>query len=72
MLTFVAIYRGSSVTTAKLIAVSTDPSLVADVSARLLQKPSDTNQDPVVGQLEHGRQEALRLIEQEAIDECRR
>lgn len=72
MLTFVAIYRGSSVTTAKLIAVSTDPSLVADVSARLLQKPSDTNQDPVVGHLEHGRQEALRLIEQEAIDECRR
>jgi hypothetical protein len=71
MTTFIAIYRGTSVNQAKLIAVSVDPALIADVSARLLQERDGTGQDPVVEELEHGRQEALRLIRQEASNECR-
>ena len=71
MNTFVAIYRGASINQAKLIAVSIDPALIAYVSARLLEEQIPTGQDSVIAELERGRQEALRLIRQEADDECR-
>lgn len=71
MNTFVAIYRGASVNQAKLIAVSVDPALIAYVSARLLEEQILTGHDSVITELERGRQEALRLIRQEADDECR-
>jgi predicted secreted protein len=64
MAIFVALYSGPSVGEAQLIAVSVDRSLVADVSARLLQEVSDKDPDPVVAELEKGRRGALRLINQ--------
>jgi hypothetical protein len=64
--TFVAIYRGSTVAEARLVAVSADPALVADVSGRLLQRPLDETADPVIGSLERGRRAALRMIKREA------
>ena len=66
MTTFVALYRGPTVASAKLVAVTADPSLVADVSARLLQQPAGNPEDPVVDGLERARRSALRLIHREA------
>ena len=63
---FVAIYRGPSVSSARLVAVSSDPSLVADVSARLLKDPEPGDADPVAAHLDRGRRAALRLIRKEA------
>ena len=69
MTTFVALYRGESVASAKLVAVTADPALVADVSARLLRQQAGDPQDPVIARMEGGRRAALRLIHQEASDE---
>ena len=66
MTTFVALYRGPTVASAKLVAVTADPSLVADVSSRLLQQPTGDPEDPVVAGLERARRSALRLIHKEA------
>lgn len=71
MNTFVAIYRGASINQAKLIAVSIDPTLIAYVSTHLLEEQLPAGQDSVITELERGRQEALRLIRQEADDERR-
>jgi hypothetical protein len=62
---FVALYRGESVSAARLIAVSADPDLVADVTARLLQAGPPDAEDPAVRTLERGRRAALRLIRRE-------
>jgi hypothetical protein len=61
MTTFVVIYRGHTIADARLIALSADPALVADVTARILQERSAEDSDPVIGSLEKGRREALRL-----------
>lgn len=69
MTTFIALYRGQTIAGARIIAVSADPSLVADVSARMLQSQEDENQDAIIAAFETGRRDALRLIKQEATDE---
>ena len=66
MYTFVCLYRGPSIAEAKLVAVSGDHDLIADVSARLLRKPSTREDDSVTGALERGRRAALRVIHKEA------
>lgn len=66
MPSFVAVYRGPTVAEARLIAVSADPALVADVSGRLLQLSPDESDDRVLTTLEHGKRSALRLIRREA------
>lgn len=66
MATFVAIYRGETIAGARLIALSANPTLVAEVSARILQEHPAKDPDPVVACVEQGRQAALRLIEREA------
>ena len=66
MTTFVALYRGETVASAKLVAVTADPSLVADVSSRLLQSLPTGAQDRVIGPIDRGRRAALRQIHQEA------
>lgn len=71
MTTFIALYRGQTIAEARIIAVSADPSLVADVSARMLQSQEE-NQDAVIAAFETGRRDALRLIKQEATDEHKR
>ena len=68
MTTFVALYRGPTVASARLIAVTADPALVADVSSRLLLQPAGEEQDPVVAGLERARRSALRLLHKEAND----
>jgi hypothetical protein len=66
MSTFVALYRGATVADARLVAVSADPEIVADLSARLLQTGPADDGDPVVENLERGRRAALKLIRREA------
>jgi len=61
MTTWIAIYRGPSVPTAKVIAVSSEPSLVRIVAERLLRAKS-RDQDPVLDAAEDGKRCALRLI----------
>lgn len=67
MATFLALYRGDSVSAAKLLALTAEPALVSDFAARLLAEPEEQEQqDAVLGELENGRRRALRLVEREA------
>lgn|GEM_PF-5922725 len=72
MATFVALYRGARVGDARLVAVSADPHLVADVSTRLLDVPpaAQRETDPVLSCLDSGRHAALRVIAKEAVSGC--
>jgi hypothetical protein len=63
---FVAIYRGPTISAARLIAVSADPSLVAEVCDRLLTSPPPDDPDSITAGIERGRRAALRLIHREA------
>jgi hypothetical protein len=65
MTTFLALYRGKTLAEAKMVAVTADPCLVADVVERLLHHPPLDEDDPVVHAIEHGRVTALRLIKRE-------
>ena len=67
--TFVALYRGQTVASARLVAVSADPMLVADVAARVLAAGAGASDDPVLTELERGRRAALRVIGREAGDD---
>ena len=66
--TFIAIYRGSEIGKAELVAVSADPELVADVACRLLRgDPIDgPGSDPILSLSHEGRRRALRAIYLEA------
>jgi hypothetical protein len=61
MTTWIAVYRGDSVPTAKVIAVSSEPSLVRSVARRLLLA-SEESPDPVMDASDAGRRTALRLV----------
>ena len=64
---FIALYRGHTITDAKLVAVSADPGMVADFAKRLLRQPRGdaAAADPVLATIEQGRRQALRLIARE-------
>jgi hypothetical protein len=62
MATFLAIYRGDTIASAQLIAVSTDPSIVTHVASRLLATEEDEPEDPVLLSITRGRTNALRLV----------
>ena len=60
---FLVLYRGPTIPQAKLVAVSSDPALVAEFAGRLLHdQPVPLVPDPVLEAIEGGRQRALRLI----------
>jgi hypothetical protein len=68
MSTFLALYRGDTVGKAQLVAVSADPTTVADFASRLLGEPAPPRApegDPVLASIEQGRRKALRLIARE-------
>lgn len=68
--TFVALYRGRTISDARLLAVSADPALIADVSARLLCPQSfAAGGDPVITELERGRRQALHLVQREVAND---
>ena len=63
--TFIALYRGESVSSAKLLAVTAKPEIVDDFAHRLLNEP-EAEEDPVTLELERGRRRALQLVRGEA------
>jgi hypothetical protein len=60
--TFLALYRGDSVSAAKLLALSADAELVREFAARLLEESRAHEGDSVLGELEYGRRRALELV----------
>jgi hypothetical protein len=66
MASFVALYRGSTVADAELVAASSDPELVGEVAARLLEERRHHPADPVLAAKDEGRRRALRLVGAEA------
>ncbi len=66
MTTFLALYRGDSVGASKLLALTADPSLVADFATRMLLQSDESEPDAVLQELEGGRRRALELVKNEA------
>lgn len=66
MITLVALYRGSSVTEAELVCVSTDPALVLAVANCLLDEEDDPA-DPVLAAKRRGERRTLRLVRAELL-----
>ena len=63
MTTFLALYRGDSVSSAKLLALTADHELVRDFAARLLNnRDEEQNPDPILEELQGGRRRALQLV----------
>ena len=64
--TFIAIYSGYTISTARLVAASSDPDLVSHVAEALLKAPSMSQEtapiDPVATALENGQRQALTII----------
>lgn len=68
MVSYLALYRGKSVATADLVAVSTDPKLIAYASKHLLRdRRTVETEDPAIGALAAGRRRALKLVHEEAV-----
>jgi hypothetical protein len=63
---FLALYRGESVSAARLLALTADPGLVSDFTARMLEEREEQEQDAVVRELEQGRRRVLQLVYGEA------
>ena len=61
MISFVALYRGDSVASARLVAVSSDDEIVRR-TVEMLELRADAESDPALGALRNGRREALRII----------
>lgn len=70
MATILAVYRGDSIASARLIAATSDPDIVGDVATRLLcgLEPGEGEDSPdtALMYLERGRRQALRRILEEA------
>ena len=65
MTTFLAIYRGDSVASAKLVAISADPALVARTVSALRHEAQRFTEDHVLNTMEIAKHSALELIEEE-------
>ena len=62
MVSFIALYRGESISAAQLVATTADPNLVRDYAERMLSRPEGQEPDAVLRELELGRRRALRLV----------
>lgn len=63
--TFIALYRGDSINSARLVTVSGDPDLVAYAVDVMLEHHDYPDPDPVIDSVSKGRARALRLIKSE-------
>ncbi len=70
MPSFLVLYRGDTVGSARLVAVSADPRLVAEFADRLLTQPdADARGDPVLTPLHQGRHRALQVVKREVSED---
>ena len=68
--TFIAIYRGRTASDARLVAITSDPAIVATVVGQMLADQSDlSGDDPVVDAIDRARRQGLRLIRREIRDQ---
>ena len=64
--TFIAVYRGRTASDARLVAVSSDPAIVALVVGQILADQNDrSGNDSVVDAIDRARRHGLRLIQRE-------
>ena len=64
MQTFIALYRGTAIRTAKLVAITIDPAIVSMVADHLLRMPEEPTEDPILEALTHGERQALHWMTQ--------
>ncbi len=69
VITFLALYRGSNIDRARLIAVTVDSELVREFARRLLVNSEPPEHDSALEALQDGRLQALRIVSGEAADE---
>ena len=62
---FIALYSGQTLASARLVAVSSDASVVRDFAGRLLAEAPAVGGDPVATSIETGRRQTLRLIRED-------
>ena len=67
MISFLALYRGDDVKTAKLITVTADPGIISRAAEQLLaqagfDQTKHPDEDPILGELHSGRDRALELM----------
>jgi hypothetical protein len=68
MPTFVALFRGPTVSEARLLALSLDADLTAAVAERLLSEPSTADPDDIVlREQQRSERRILRLVRSEAL-----
>ena len=70
MTTFIALYRGRRLNDARLIALSSDPTIVSDFTTQLISEPL-RDDDPALRELGKGRRRALKIVQQEIHPEAR-
>jgi hypothetical protein len=63
---FIALYRGETIGSARLVAATTDIEIVRDFAERMLSVPEGQEPDAVLRELELGRRRALRLVQDDA------
>ena len=68
MVSFLALYRGDTVASAELLALSADPELVGWVTEMMLQSYSQSSGDPVRDSLLDGKRSALERLRQEVLE----
>ena len=66
MTSFIALYRGETIGSARLVAATTDFEIVRDFAERMLSVPEGQEPDAVLRELELGRRRALRLVQDDA------
>jgi hypothetical protein len=65
MVSFLALYRGRTFRTARLVATTTDPVMVRVVADHLLCMPEEPSNDPILEALAQGERQALRDMAQQ-------
>ena len=66
MASFLALYRGETIGSARLVAATTDTEIVRDFAERMLSQPEEQEADTVLRELELGRRRALGLVRDDA------
>jgi hypothetical protein len=63
---FIALYRGDTIGSARLVAATTDSEIVREFAERMLSKPEEQEPDAILRELELGRRRALHLVKRES------
>ncbi len=63
MTNLIALYRGDSLSSIKMVALSSDENLVSDFTKRMLRE-NDPSGDPVLDAIQDGQRKALETIQQ--------